>query len=422
MGFPPLPLRRSVRARDGYARAVHRRPDVRRAHRRADRRLGRSRELHPPHEPALRLHGFRRRAPPQHRHGDRSRRAQWCAACDLRAEHPRCRRAPDLRPCDRRRRDPTMKLDPGRYALGLAGESTLDLVRAVERAEAAGFHSAWSTELHHTAFVPLAAAAMRTTRIQLGTGIALAFVRSPLITALTALDLDELSDGRAILGLGTDLVRLFLRGVYTNEPLRFTGEYYDIDVRGYQRPGKPVRERLPIYIAAVGPAMTRLAGEIGDGWLRHELNSPRYFTEMIWPNLQRGLQRAGREREQITLCASLLCAPNRDRVLARRAAAAQIAFYASVRTYAPFFAFHGFGSEATRIQERFRAGDRGGMLAAVSEAMIDCFAAAGTPDEVRRALGRYGDTVDIVKLSAPSHDIPPEETAALQEGILDLFA
>jgi len=340
-----------------------------------------------------------------------------------------------------------MKLDPGRYALGLAGESTLDLVRAVERAEAAGFHSAWSTELHHTAFVPLAAAAMRTTRIQLGTGIALAFVRSPLITALTALDLDELSDGRAILGLGTgverlnerwhnarfgaaaphmretvDLVRLFLRGVYTNEPLRFTGEYYDIDVRGYQRPGKPVRERLPIYIAAVGPAMTRLAGEIGDGWLSHELNSPRYFTEMIWPNLQRGLQRAGREREQITLCASLLCAPNRDRVLARRAAAAQIAFYASVRTYAPFFAFHGFGSEATRIQERFRAGDRGGMLAAVSEAMIDCFAAAGTPDEVRRALGRYGDTVDIVKLSAPSHDIPPEETAALQEGILDLFA
>lgn len=340
-----------------------------------------------------------------------------------------------------------MMLDPGRYALGLAGESALDLVRAAERAEAAGFHSVWSTELHHTAFVPLAAAAMRTTRIRLGTGIALAFVRSPLITTLTALDLDELSGGRTILGLGTgverlnerwhnvrfgaaaphmretvELVRLFLRGVYTGEPLRFRGEYHDIEVRGYQRPGRPVRERLPIYIAAVGPAMTRLAGEIGDGWLSHELNSPRYLTETIWPNLQRGLERARRERGQITLCASLLCAPSQDRALARRAAAAQIAFYASVRTYASFFAFHGFADEAARIQERFRAGDRDGMLAAVSEAMIDCFAAAGTPDEVRRALGRYNEVADIVKLSAPSHDITPEETAALQDGILDLFA
>lgn len=174
--------------------------------------------------------------------------------------------------------------------VGYWGETAAEYLQAARDAEAAGFDAVWSNELHRTAFVPLAAVAAQTSRVQLGTGVVLAFTRSPLITALSALDLDEISNGRLILGLGTGVqrlnedwhgvhygkpvphlretvavLRLLLDGAAKGEPMEYRGEYHKLNIRGYKRHFPPVRERIPIYLGGVGPLMIRLAGEVGDG-------------------------------------------------------------------------------------------------------------------------------------------------------------
>src|SRR5207249_3117415 len=107
--------------------------------------------------------------------------------------------------------------------------------------------------------------------------------------------------------------------------------------------------------------MTRLAGECGDGWLGHELGSPRYLKEHLLPNIDDGLRRAGRARGSFDVVASAVCAIDYDAKQAKRWAAGLVSFYATVRTYAAFFAFHGFEAEAAAIRERFKAGDEQGM-------------------------------------------------------------
>src|SRR2546426_2580972 len=162
-----------------------------------------------------------------------------------------------------------------------------ELAGLARRAEDAGFDALWTSEMFHDPFLPLAAAASSTSRITLGTSIALAFVRSPWVTALSALDLDILSRGRFILGLGTGLkrlnerwhgvaygkptphirecvqvIRLISERAHTGEPIRFSGQYYNVDIQGWKRPAPPVREQLPIYLAAVREGMIRTAAQV----------------------------------------------------------------------------------------------------------------------------------------------------------------
>ncbi|MGH2812731.1 MAG: LLM class flavin-dependent oxidoreductase [Actinomycetota bacterium] len=324
------------------------------------------------------------------------------------------------------------------------GETLGELVKAGADAESAGFEKVWVSELHRSAFVPTAAIAQATSSVEVGTAIALAFVRSPLTIALSALDLDELSGGRFILGLGTGvrrlnedwhharfgqaaphlretvaLVRRLVAEAHLGKPLEFEGEWERIRMRGFQRPFEPARARIPIYLAAVGEVMTRLAGEVGDGWLGHELGSSAYLTEHVIPNLDRGLRRAGRSREGLEVIPSACCVIDRDGRQAKRWAAGLVAFYATVRTYEPFFAFHGFGGEAAAIHERFRAGDEQGMIDACPDEMVDALALAGTPQEVSRRLGEYEGWADGVKLSPPTHLVPAEVTRHAQAGILE---
>src|SRR3990172_12030857 len=172
----------------------------------------------------------------------------------------------------------------GRYSLSVGVGAAADIARLARLAEDAGFDTLWAAEMSHEPFLPLAAAATSTSRIGLGTSIALAFVRSPWVTALSALDLDVLSCGRFILGLGTGLkrlnerwhgvaygkptphirecikvIRLITERAHTGEPIRFSGHYYDVDIQGWQRPLAPVRERIPIYLAGVREGMIRTA-------------------------------------------------------------------------------------------------------------------------------------------------------------------
>ena len=334
-----------------------------------------------------------------------------------------------------------------RLGLGPWGESIAEVLAATKAAEAGGFETVWFPELHRTAFIPAAAAASDTSHIAIGTGIALAFVRSPLTLALTALDLDEIADGRLVLGLGTGVARLnqnwhnahfgkparhlretvsivrqVIAGSHKGEPIDLEGEDERIRLRGYQRPFTPERTDIPIYVGSMGPIMSRTAGEIADGWIALELGSLPHFEGEILPQIEAGLAKAGRSRDSLKMVASACCVVHHNSHEAKRRMAGLVAFYASVRTYTEFFGWHGFEREALAIQELSRLGDTAGMIDACSDEMVDAFTLAGTPDEVRRRLAAYEGKVDSVKLSPPTHHVSHEVTRAAQHSILELFS
>jgi probable F420-dependent oxidoreductase len=334
-----------------------------------------------------------------------------------------------------------------RLTFGPWGETLEEIVAAAQAAENGGFERVWVAELHRSAFVPAAAIAAGTKTIGVGTGIAWAFARSEMVTALHALDLDDLSEGRFVLGLGTgvkrliedwhhgtfgkpvthiketvELIRRLVATAHTGQPIDVDGDWVRVSIRNYERPFVPRRTEIPIYLASVGPLMTRTAGEIADGWLAHELGSPRYLEREVLPNLEEGLRRAGRPLDAIDRVVSACCVPHTDGAQARRWAAGLVAFYASVRTYTDFFAYHGFEAEARRIQDRFRASDFEGMVDACPDQMVDAFTFAGTFDEVRERLGRYEGLADAIKLTPPTHFVDPEVTRLAQTNILELFS
>jgi probable F420-dependent oxidoreductase len=327
------------------------------------------------------------------------------------------------------------------------GASLDELVAAARAADDAGFDALWVPELHRSAFVPAAAIAAATRRARVGTAIALAFVRSPMITALEALDVDEIARGRFVLGIGSGVKRLntdwhnarfgapaphlretiaairrLIAEMKDGAPIEIDGEYEPVRLRGYQRPFPQARDAIPIHIAAVGEVMTRLAGEIADGWLGHELGSPAYLRERLVPNLEKGLARAGRARDSLEVVPSACCAIDDDARTAKRWGAGLVAFYATVKTYDDFFDFHGFAAEAKAVQAAFRAGDERAMVDAVPDAMVDAVMLAGTPDQVRAQLAAYVGLADAIKISPPTHLVPEEVTRTCQQRILEVLA
>lgn len=326
------------------------------------------------------------------------------------------------------------------------GHTIEELVRASRDAEDAGFDAIWVPELHRSAFVPAAAVALGTERARIGTAIALAFVRSPMITALEAIDVDELSAGRFVLGIGSGVKRLnenwhnarfgkpaphlretvaairrLVAEMKDGRPIEIDGEYEPVRLRGYERPFPQARKRIPIHLAAVGDVMTRLAGEIGDGWLGHELGSPAYLRDRLLPNLEKGLAKAGRARADLEVVPSACCVVHDDARQAKRWGAGLVAFYATVRTYDDFFDFHGFLAEAKAVQAAFKHGEQQAMVDAVPDGMVDAVMLAGTPDDVRARLAEYEDLADAIKLSPPTHLVPAEVTRHAQEQILEVL-
>src|SRR6478736_1808733 len=261
------------------------------------------------------------------------------------------------------------------------GESLAELVEVSRQAEAAGAEIVWVPEMHRSATVTAAAVAAGTSTVGVGTAIALAFTRSPMVTALEAMDLDEMSGGRFTLGLGSGvqrvnedwhnaqwgkpvahlretirIVREFVKSCTEGTPIDIDGEFEHMKIKGYQRTYHRERDAIPIYLAGVGPVMLRLAGETAQGWISHELCSPRFVTEQVLPNITEGLAKGGRERKDIELVVSACAAVDEDGEKARRLAAGVVGFYATVRTYADFFAFHGFAEDQQKIVDAFRAG------------------------------------------------------------------
>jgi probable F420-dependent oxidoreductase len=330
------------------------------------------------------------------------------------------------------------------YSLAVGVASGEEAAGLAARAEAAGFASIWTSEMFSDPFLPLAAAATSTSQIGLGTSIALAFVRSPWVTALAALDLDLMSGARFTLGLGTGLkrfnerwhgvaygkptphllevvrvIRLISERAHQGQPIKFSGQFYDLDIQGWQRPLAPVREQIPIYLAGVREGMIRTAAEVADGLLGHPIYSLQWTRDVVIPSLRRGLTDAGRARDDFRLLLGVCCAIDPDAGSARRAAAATIAFYATVKTYEPLFA--GFGREVQRIQQAALRGDGAAMIDAVTGEMVDRFACAGTVDDVRRRVGEYGELADGLILSPPDQLVAPAEADRYREAILDAF-
>lgn len=192
------------------------------------------------------------------------------------------------------------------------GETLEEFIEAGINAEEKGFSTLWTSELHRTPFVPLTALATNTSRIKLGSGVALAFLRSPLTLALTALDLNEISNGRFILGLGSGvknlnefwhdvrfgspvkhisdvitICRKVMKESHLN-PIKYEGAEKSISLVGFDRPFTPKETDIPIYMGSVGPLMTKKCGEIAQGWISHELCSPQYLKSNIIPKLEEG--------------------------------------------------------------------------------------------------------------------------------------
>jgi len=321
-----------------------------------------------------------------------------------------------------------MKLDAG---LGTEGKYLKEVDRTARAAEDLGFAGLWANETKHDGFLPLAIAANETQRIELGTSVAIAFSRSPMETAQTAWDLQDLSDGRFLLGLGTQvkahITRRFsmpwnrpaarlreyilaLRAIWesfqTGEPLRFEGEHYRHTLMTpFFNPGPIDHPEIPVYIAGVNTRLARLAGEICDGFHVHPFHSPEYVRQTVKPAIAEGAEGAGRDPEQVTLATSafIIAAGDEDRAAEQRQSArSQISFYASTPTYRTVLEAHGWGEVGERLGKMAREKKWREMPALITDEMLAAFAVEAAPDEIGAALSkRYEGLIDRVALYLP---------------------
>jgi probable F420-dependent oxidoreductase len=305
--------------------------------------------------------------------------------------------------------------------------------------EARGYAGVWSSEAAHDPFLPLLAAGQATTRLQVGTAIAVAFARSPMTVAMTAHDLQRYTGGRFLLGLGSQVrahvERRFsmpwsapvermreyvaaLRAIWAawqdGTRLRFEGEHYRHTLMTPMF-APPAHEwgAPPVHLAAVGPGMTRLAGEIADGLLAHGFTTARYLRERTLPALEQGLAAAGRRRADVSVSLPGFVVTGRteeERAAAAAAVRATVAFYGSTPAYRPVLELHGWGALADalhalsvgRREDKWTA-----MRDLVDDEVLDAFAVVAEPDEVGgRVRERYAGLVDRFSVYA-SYPTPP---------------
>jgi alkanesulfonate monooxygenase SsuD/methylene tetrahydromethanopterin reductase-like flavin-dependent oxidoreductase (luciferase family) len=198
-------------------------------------------------------------------------------------------------------------------------------------------------------------------------------------------------------------------------------EYYRADFAALQPLPPPVRDEIPIWIAALrGPAV-QLGAEVADAIMGHPIWSLDWAVERIQPDIAKGLERANRRREDVELNLWFWCAPNTDEAEAIEDARATVAFYAGAEQYEPFFAAHGFRDEARRLQERVRAHDVQEHTELVPDEMARTFVLLGKPAAVREKVERAWSVADSLCLVPPAYGLPPEKMLRYQTEIANLF-
>lgn len=323
-----------------------------------------------------------------------------------------------------------------------------DIARAVEEY---GFAALWTSETAHNPFLPLALAAHVTERIELGTAIAVAFPRSPMVTAQIAWDLAAQSKGRFMLGLGTQvkahITRRFstewtsplsrlkeyiesMRAIWANwqenKPLRYAGEHYKFTLMTpFFSPGAIEHPDIPIYIAGVNEGLCKLAGEMCQGFHVHPFHTEKYLRELVIPAVEAGAQAAGRRREDVKLtCSIFVVTGENDAEMQASAAAAkqQIAFYASTPSYSTILEINGWGDLADRLNALSRQGRWQEMGGLISDEMLAEVAVVAPVDELAHAMkARYEGLLDRVGYYLP-FDPSDKTKERLWRGAAEVFS
>ena len=331
-----------------------------------------------------------------------------------------------------------MKIDT-KLAWPSESEQVLSEVHTcARRAESQGYHGLWSAESAHDPFLPLVAAATASSTLELGTAIAVAFARSPMSLAYTAYDVQTLSRGRFLLGLGSQIkphierrfsmpwsqpaarmreyiaaIRAIWKAWSAGEPLQFEGQFYRHTLMTpFFSPTPCPWGPPPIYLAAVGEQMTEVAGAVCDGLLPHPFTTARYLTEHTLPAVRRGLTSSARELGKFSVSLSGLVASGRTEEQmseATQSVRQQIAFYGSTPAYHPVLHAHGWhdlGNELNTLSRSPSADRWQRMGDLIDDEVLHTFAIVAEPDQLGAAIAeRFGGIVDRFSFYAPyDHD------------------
>jgi probable F420-dependent oxidoreductase len=308
-------------------------------------------------------------------------------------------------------------------------EDPRDARALFRRFEEIGYDGAFSFEAKHDPFLPLVLAADATRRLRLGTAVAIAFARNPMNLANLAWDMQTLSGGRFVLGLGSQVrphienrfgmpwshparrmrefvlavKAIFARWQGTAE-LDFRGEFYRHTLMipafdpGPQREGPP-----PIHVGGFGPRMTEVAGEVADGFFGHPFNSRASLLANVMPSIERGLARSGRRRSDLDLIfATLVVTADREEDFERavRAAREQLAFYGSTPAYRPTLDCHGWGDLHVELNRLSKVGRWGEMADLIEDDVLETIAVVGPRNEIAGKLeARLAGIADGVSLT-----------------------
>ncbi len=299
------------------------------------------------------------------------------------------------------------------------------------RVEEDGYDGAWAAETGHDPLLTLAIAAGTTERLELGTGIVVAFGRSPMITATMANDVQLLSKGRLLLGLGSQIkphierrysmpwshpaarMKEYIQAMHaiwdcwqSGDKLDFKGDFYTFNLMTpFFNPGPNPYGKPKVFLAAVGHLMTEVAGEVADGLLVHGFTTEKYLREVTIPSIERGLAKAGKERAsfQVSYPGFVVTGDTDEQVAAAtKAVKAQIAFYGSTPAYRPVLEAHGWGDLQSELHPLSRQGEWGKMAELIDDDVLEAFAVVAPPEEVPvRVRERFGDVIDRFSFYAP---------------------
>jgi probable F420-dependent oxidoreductase len=321
-----------------------------------------------------------------------------------------------------------------------------ELVPLVQRLEKAGVEGVWAPQIFGAPFTTLAAAAAVTERIKLGTGIALAFTRSPLETACSAIDLDYISDGRAVLGLGSSAqsqiegsfgmtygkplahmrevvaqVRAVIAKGHSGELQRLEGEYTTLDLSHFRLVRPARRPAIPVYLPAIFEKACEQAGMIADGLLGHPLWTTDWLKDRVNANVNTGLEGAGRDRGDLDINLMMFVVINENRAEAISDARANIAFYTQSPQYMRYFDAIGFSKEAGAIQAAFAVQDYTAMAEACPDEMVTAITILGAANDVRDQVSARAEFANSITPVVPQFGIEPDKAAIYRQRIADLF-
>jgi len=332
-----------------------------------------------------------------------------------------------------------MKVDGG------IGSDLRGAGKAAQRVESQGYDGAWTAETQHDPFLPLLLAAEHTSRIELGTGIAVAFARNPMIVAQLGWDLQTYSQGRFMLGLGSQIKAhiekrfsmpwshpaprmrefvLAMRAIWAcwqdGTPLGFEGTFYTHKLMTpFFNPGPQEFGPPKVFLAAVGELMTEVCGEVCDGMLVHGFTTERYLREVTLPALERGFAAGQRSRSGFELsCPIFIVSGSTDAQMeaARVGVCRQIAFYGSTPAYRGVFELHGWDDLQPKLNAMSKQGQWAEMGELIDDDVLNAFAVVAQPDDVSAEVkARYGDVIDRLSFYLP-YQMPDDELSAVLAG------